>query len=88
MQAQGGAQQQAQASTSAHIDSTYHAPTPPKIPMSHVQSLVPRLTTTINDIDSFRDLLAQGGQDGSMPNWSVPLLLTRLTDLSYSQGGC
>lgn len=47
----------------------YHAPTPPRIPQNHVQSLIPRLTTTINDIDSFRALLAQGAGDGTMPDW-------------------
>ena len=50
-------------------DQAYHVPTVPKIPLNHIQSLIPRLTTTINDIDSFRALLVQGAQDGSMPNW-------------------
>lgn len=60
--------QQQQRSTN-QSETGYHAPTPPRIPLNHIQSLVPRLTTTINDIDSFRSLLVQGAQDGSMPNW-------------------
>jgi hypothetical protein len=47
----------------------YHPPLPPRIPLQAVQSLIPRLTTTINDIDAFKALIASGNQDGSMPNW-------------------
>jgi hypothetical protein len=50
----------------------YHPPTAPQIPISAIQSLIPRLTTTINDIDAFKNSLGQGAADGSMPNWYVP----------------
>lgn len=46
-----------------------HPPLVPKIPIQAVHSLIPRLTTTINDIDAFKALLASGNQDGSLPNW-------------------
>jgi hypothetical protein len=52
--------------------SSIQPPIAPRIPQTNVQSLIPRLTTTINDIDSFRSLLAQGSHDGTMPNWYVP----------------
>ena len=51
--------------------SSIQPPVPPRIPQTNIQSLIPRLTTTINDIDSFRALLANGSHDGTMPNWYV-----------------
>jgi hypothetical protein len=64
--------------------SSIQPPIPPRIPQSHVQSLIPRLTTTINDIDSFKTLLAQGSHDGTMPNWYVQL--TKAHERNYQTG--
>lgn len=52
----------------------YVPPTAPHIPSSAIQSLIPRLTTTINDIDAFKNLLGQGAANGSMPNWYASCL--------------
>ncbi|RXK41946.1 hypothetical protein M231_00667 [Tremella mesenterica] len=61
-------------------------PLQPQIPIQILQSLIPRLTSTINDIDSFRSLLEHGAQDNTMPNWDIILqrygmLLGRLSSL-------
>lgn len=71
-----------------------HPPTVPAIPQQHIQNLIPRLTTTINDIDSLKALLAHGAQDGTMPEWYVSCLVSLLLDealmrstLSHPQSG-
>ncbi|WWD20759.1 hypothetical protein CI109_105236 [Kwoniella shandongensis] len=66
---------------------TYHPPLAPSIPLSAINTLIPRLTTTINDIDSLKDLLGSGAQDGSLPSWDTllqrySLLLGRINALS------
>lgn len=53
----------------APLTDSSHPPIPPRIPLEAINSLIPRLTTTINDIDSFKSLLAAGDADGSMPDW-------------------
>lgn len=53
----------------APLTHSSHPPIPPRIPLEAINSLIPRLTTTINDIDSFKSLLAAGDADGSMPDW-------------------
>ncbi|KAL7420870.1 hypothetical protein Q5752_004824 [Cryptotrichosporon argae] len=62
-------------------------PTAPQIPLQAVQSLIPRLSTTINDIDALRAQLAAGHADGSMPSWDTllqrySLLLGRIHSIS------
>lgn len=47
----------------------YIPPTPPAVPINAVQSLIPRLSTAINDIDSLKAQIAAGNADGSMPSW-------------------
>ena len=60
-------------------DHSAHPAVSPQIPLQAINSLIPRLTTTINDIDAFKNLLAAGNADGSMPNWydrARPLIRT------------
>jgi hypothetical protein len=47
----------------------YIPPTAPGIPVQAMQNLIPRLATTINDIDGLKNQIAAGNMDGSMPNW-------------------
>ncbi|CAD6572377.1 MAG: hypothetical protein TREMPRED_000512 [Tremellales sp. Tagirdzhanova-0007] len=68
-------------------DQSTHPALLPQIPLQAINSLIPRLTTTINDIDAFKSLLAAGNADGSMPNWDAilqrySLLLGRINALS------
>ncbi|KAK4689244.1 hypothetical protein P7C73_g858, partial [Tremellales sp. Uapishka_1] len=70
-----------------HSSGLSFPPTPPHIPTQAIQSLIPRLTTTINDIDQFKNLLASGANDGTLPNWDsllqrYSLLLGRVNALS------
>ncbi|WOO82067.1 uncharacterized protein LOC62_04G005569 [Vanrija pseudolonga] len=51
----------------------YVAPTAPHVPIHAVQSLIPRLATTINDIDGLKAQLAAGNADRSMPSWDTLL---------------
>ncbi|WVQ95570.1 hypothetical protein IAU59_002667 [Kwoniella sp. CBS 9459] len=65
----------------------YHPPLPPHIPLSSINSLIPRLTTTINDIDSLKALIAAGNTDGTLPSWDTllqrySLLLGRINALT------
>ncbi|WWC98479.1 hypothetical protein V866_005370 [Kwoniella sp. B9012] len=65
----------------------YHPPLPPSIPLSAINTLIPRLTTTINDIDSLRNLIASGYNDGTLPTWDTllqrySLLLGRINALT------
>ncbi|WVQ63386.1 uncharacterized protein L199_001539 [Kwoniella botswanensis] len=65
----------------------YHPPLPPSIPLSAINTLIPRLTTTINDIDSLRNLIASGFNDGTLPTWDTllqrySLLLGRINALT------
>ncbi|TYJ55219.1 hypothetical protein B9479_004049 [Cryptococcus floricola] len=65
----------------------YHAPLPPALPLPALAALLPRLTTTINDIDALRALLANGAHDASLPSWDIllqrySLLLGRINALS------
>ena len=46
-----------------------HPPLAPRIPLQAVQSLIPRLKAAINDVDQFQQLVASGGQNGTLPNW-------------------
>ncbi|WVQ70791.1 hypothetical protein IAR50_000313 [Cryptococcus sp. DSM 104548] len=62
-------------------------PLPPAVPLPAINSLLPRLTTTINDIDALRALLANGAHDSSLPSWDIllqrySLLLGRINALS------
>lgn len=41
------------------------------IPLREINALIPRLTSAINDIDTFKALLVNGHADGSLPNWFV-----------------
>ncbi|WVW80774.1 hypothetical protein I302_102760 [Kwoniella bestiolae CBS 10118] len=65
----------------------YHPPLPPSIPLSAINTLIPRLTTTINDIDSLRNLIGSGYNDGTLPSWDTllqrySLLLGRINALT------
>ncbi|KJE04002.1 hypothetical protein I311_02133 [Cryptococcus gattii NT-10] len=65
----------------------YHPPQPPSIPLPTINTLIPRLTTTINDIDSLKTLVANGAHNGTIPSWDVllqrySLLLGRINALS------
>ncbi|WVR08663.1 hypothetical protein IAU60_005721 [Kwoniella sp. DSM 27419] len=65
----------------------YHPPLAPQIPLSAINTLIPRLTTTINDIDSLKALIAAGNADGSLPSWDTliqrySLLLGRVNALT------
>ncbi|KAK6906533.1 hypothetical protein I204_00662 [Kwoniella mangroviensis CBS 8886] len=65
----------------------YHPPLAPSIPLSAINTLIPRLTTTINDIDSLRNLIASGYNDGTLPTWDTllqrySLLLGRINALT------
>ncbi|KAL1412656.1 hypothetical protein Q8F55_000403 [Vanrija albida] len=51
----------------------YVPPTAPHVPIHAVQSLIPRLATTINDIDGLKAQLAAGNADMSMPSWDALL---------------
>ncbi|WVQ85965.1 hypothetical protein IAT38_008133 [Cryptococcus sp. DSM 104549] len=68
---------------------SYHPPADPNIPVASINTLIPRLTSTINDIDSLKALLGNGAQDGTLPSWDVilqrySLLLGRINALSSS----
>ncbi|WWC92372.1 uncharacterized protein L201_007329 [Kwoniella dendrophila CBS 6074] len=65
----------------------YQPPLAPSIPSSSINTLIPRLTTTINDIDSLRNLIGSGYNDGTLPSWDTllqrySLLLGRINALS------
>ncbi|OXG78370.1 hypothetical protein C345_01897 [Cryptococcus neoformans A2-102-5] len=65
----------------------YHPPQPPSIPLPTINTLIPRLTTTINDIDSLKTLVANGAHNSTIPSWDVllqrySLLLGRINALS------
>ncbi|WRT70760.1 uncharacterized protein IL334_007759 [Kwoniella shivajii] len=75
------------AATTLSSSIEYHAPLPPSIPLSSINTLIPRLTTTINDIDHLRNLIGAGYVDGSLPSWDTllqrySLLLGRINALS------
>lgn len=48
------------------------------IPLREINSLIPRITSAINDIDTFKALLVNGHPDGSLPNWFVCTRAQRL----------
>ncbi|OCF34499.1 hypothetical protein I316_04014 [Kwoniella heveanensis BCC8398] len=80
-------QQPSAGPSSAATNVEYHPPLPPHIPLSSINSLIPRLTTTINDIDSLKALIAAGNADGTLPSWDTllqrySLLLGRINALT------
>ncbi|WWC65241.1 uncharacterized protein I303_107858 [Kwoniella dejecticola CBS 10117] len=71
----------------SNISSEYHPSLPPSIPLSSINTLIPRLTTTINDIDHLRNLIGAGYADGTLPSWDTllqrySLLLGRINALT------
>ncbi|ORY31244.1 hypothetical protein BCR39DRAFT_587576 [Naematelia encephala] len=82
---------QSQSGAPAHLQQPHPTsfPVPPRIPLQTVQTLIPRLTTTINDIDAFQRVLVETGVDGSLPNWDAllqrySLLLGRINGLAQT----
>ncbi|CAK9780016.1 hypothetical protein CC85DRAFT_283602 [Cutaneotrichosporon oleaginosum] len=62
-------------------------PAPVGIPIAAVQSLVPQLATTINDIDTLKTQLSAGNVNATFPSWDTllqryTLLLSRVQSLS------
>ncbi|WWC72637.1 uncharacterized protein I206_106601 [Kwoniella pini CBS 10737] len=65
----------------------YHPPIQTSIPLSSINTLIPRLTTTINDIDNLRNLIGSGYTEGTLPSWDnllqrYSLLLGRINSLT------
>ncbi|WVN89800.1 uncharacterized protein L203_105030 [Cryptococcus depauperatus CBS 7841] len=65
----------------------FHPPLPPSIPLPAINTLIPRLSATISDIDALRARLVEGASNGSLPSWDALLqrysiLLGRIIALS------